>query len=82
MERIVAVKAMPDFDLWIRFSDGYEVVLNLKHLLGQGISEDLLKPGEFEKVRIESGGGLVWDNGFDSCPNFLRDLARQQAHVA
>jgi len=25
----------------------------------------------FREVEIDSGGGIVWPNGYDFCPNFL-----------
>jgi hypothetical protein len=24
-------------------------------------------------VTLEDGGGIAWSNGYDFCPNFLRD---------
>ena len=28
----------------------------------------------FKTVKIDEAGGIVWDNGFDFCPVFLRQI--------
>jgi len=28
-----------------------------------------------ENVKIDEFGGITWDNGFDFCPNYLRELS-------
>jgi len=48
--------------------------VNIKPLIGNGITKELLDETNFKKVKIESGGGLEWYNGYDICPNFLRNL--------
>ena len=29
----------------------------------------------FKRVKIDEFGGIVWENGFDFCPNYLREIA-------
>ena len=71
-----------DFRIWIKFEDGFESEVNIKPLLAKGIASDLLLPNAFNKVSIESGGGLAWENGFDICPIYLRELAEQKIQVS
>jgi len=74
MNEVTNVQVVGDFILKLTFSDDEEKEVNLKPFIGKGFTENLLDPKEFGKVQLESGGGITWDNGFDFCPNFLREL--------
>jgi hypothetical protein len=74
-------KVLNDYRIWLRFGDGFEGTVHLKPLLNRGIALELLDATNFSKVTIESGGGLAWENGFDICPNSLRELSEQKVHV-
>ena len=73
MERVVSVKPLENHLLEIEFEDGLRKVIDIRHFLGKGISSALKDEAYFRKVTIEDGGGIAWPNGFDFCPNFLRD---------
>jgi hypothetical protein len=66
----------------LKFQDDYEKVVNIRPLIGQGFTKELLDNHNFNRVTIESGGGLEWFNGFDICPNFLREIPEEKKHVA
>ena len=78
MNIVKEYKVLKDFQIWLRFEDGYQGIVNIKPLLGKGIALELLDPDKFSQVNIESGGGLAWENGFDICPNSLRELAHER----
>ena len=82
MNSVKEFKVLSDYRIWLRFDDGFETTVNLKPFLNKGIAIELLNLKSFSKVSIESGGGLVWENGFDVCPNFLREIAEAKQHVA
>jgi len=82
MNAIKEYKVLRDYEIWIRFADGFENTVHLKPFLNKGIAVELLDFTAFSKVSIESGGGLAWENGFDICPNSLRELAEQKIQVA
>jgi hypothetical protein len=82
MNAVKDFNVLADFKVWLRFDDGFETTVSLKPFLNKGIAKELLSVKEFSKVSIESGGGLAWKNGFDICPNFLRDIAEAKQHVA
>ncbi|MEI6816076.1 MAG: DUF2442 domain-containing protein [Bacteroidota bacterium] len=73
MNKILEIKVVSDYCIWIKFNDGSVKVVDFKDIIGQGLSKELLNKDYFMKVAIESGGGLEWPNGFDVCPNFLKD---------
>lgn len=73
MNQIIEFKVLPKYHIWIKFSDGIEKEVGFQPFIGKGISKELLDHEFFKKVKIENGGGLIWPNGFDVCPNFLKD---------
>ncbi len=81
MNGVKEYKVLNDYQIWLRFEDGYQGIVNVKPFLGKGIALELLDPYEFSKVNIESGGGLAWEIGFDICPNSLRELAQEKVHM-
>ena len=76
---VVAVKALSDFRVWVRFEDGLEGEVDLSGLVGKGVfarwTED---PAEFSQVRVDpESGTIVWPGGLDVAPDGLyRDVAR------
>ena len=73
MERIVLVKPLPDYMLELKFADGYIKIVDIRPFIGEGLSAALLDVSIFQEVKLESGGGINWPNGYDFCPNFLRE---------
>jgi hypothetical protein len=82
MNEITEFEILDNYHVWLKFQDGYEKVVNIRPLIGNGFTKELLDENNFKKVRIESGGGLEWYNGYDVCPNFLRELSEDKKHVA
>lgn len=82
MNAIKEFKVLNDYQIWLRFADGFESTVQLRPLLNKGIAVDLLDLRAFSNVSIESGGGLAWENGFDICPNALREIAETKMYVA
>ena len=56
-------------------------MVNLKPFLGKGFTKSLLNTANFNKAFIEPGGGIGWENGFDFCPNFLKELQEERHFV-
>jgi hypothetical protein len=73
MEKVIAVKPLEDFLLEIKFEDGLKKKVDIKPFIGKGISAALKNELYFRQVVLEDGGGIAWPNGYDFCPNFLRD---------
>lgn len=74
MHEVIEIKPLPNHSVWIKFKDGFEKTVSLRSLLGKGLTAELLDEHRFKSVMIEPGGGIAWPNGFDICPNHLREL--------
>ena len=73
MDRVISVKPLQNYLLEIEFEDGFRKVVDITPFLGDGISAALKEEAYFRRVTLEDGGGIAWPNGYDFCPNFLRD---------
>jgi len=73
MDKVILVKPLEHYLLEIEFSDGYCKVIDIHPFIGKGISAALEDEAYFRQVTLEEGGGIAWPNGYDFCPNFLRD---------
>jgi hypothetical protein len=82
MNKIVEIQYKGDYTIWMRFADGFAKEVDFKPIVGEGISAPLLNVEYFGTVAIDNGGGLEWPNGFDCCPNYLRDLVATQQAIA
>lgn len=61
--------------VWIRFDDGLEGVLDLRDELWGEVFQPLRDPAYFARFRVDHT--LVWPNGADFAPEFLRDLVER-----
>ena len=73
MDKVISVKPLENYLLKIEFSDGFRKVIDIRPFIGKGISAALKDEAYFRRVNLEDGGGIAWPNGYDFCPNFLRD---------
>jgi len=73
MNLVISVKPLENYSLEIEFEDGLRKVIDIHPFISEGISAALRDEAYFRQVKLEDGGGIAWDNGYDFCPNFLRD---------
>ena len=74
MEKVIEIKPLDNFEIWVLFADHYSAKINVRPFITSGSSLKLLDTDFFQKVRIDEFGGIVWENGFDFCPNYLREF--------
>lgn len=78
MKKIVSVKPIAPFQLWIRFEDGVEGAVDLSHLKGKGVFKAFDDPAFFESVTIDpSSRAIVWGGEIDLCADSLWLKTRQ-----
>jgi hypothetical protein len=79
---VTEAKALPGYRLWLRFSDAACGEVNLQDFIEKDhrpIVRQLRDPTAFSDIRID-GDTVVWGNGFDLAPEFLR--ARLESDAA
>lgn len=67
-------KALPGYKLWLSFSDLSEGVVDLREFIASDrreIVRQLIDPPMFANLTVDSDT-VVWANGFDLAPEFLR----------
>lgn len=77
---VVKAKALPQYRLWLQFSDGKEGEIDLKEFIfadTRAVTAKLRDANAFAAIRVDLDT-VVWDSGFDLAPEFLyeRLLAR------
>ncbi|MEW6322380.1 MAG: DUF2442 domain-containing protein [Acidobacteriota bacterium] len=71
MVRPVAVKALPGFRIWLRYSDGVEGEVDLSDLAGRGVFAAWDDEAFFTAVRLGAHGAIEWGSGLDLCPDAM-----------
>ena len=73
VHRVVAVRALEPYKLWLRFSDRSEGIVDLAQRMElTGVLARLLDPEEFRKVGLLRGwGAICWPGEIDLDPDVL-----------
>ena len=69
MIRPVSIKALPNYRIFISFSDGEEGEVDLSDLAGRGVFEAWNDYGAFEQVHIGPGREIQWSDEIELCPD-------------
>lgn len=81
MNWVTAARALANYCLWVRFDDGVEGEVDLRDLVTSDqrpIVVALRVPDAFASIRVEHDT-VVWENGFDLAPEYLRANLRTRA---
>jgi hypothetical protein len=79
MLHIKAAKYISDFKLWLAFDDGSFGEVDLIDSLNGPIFEPLRDVNIFSKVTVDPElETVVWPNGADLAPEYLKELHSQQ----
>lgn len=65
----VAVRALPKYRLWLRYSDGAEGEVDFSHLVGKGVFKLWDDYRNFERVYISDAGAIAWSDTVEICPD-------------
>ncbi len=80
LPRITSARYVNGFTVWLRFADGAEGTVDLTTELTGPIFEPLRDRNQFAQVRLHPElKTLVWPNGADLAPEFLRSRLRAAA---
>jgi hypothetical protein len=77
--RVVEVRPLPGYKLWLRFQDGVSGTVDLSDQLWGPMFEPLKDATLFDKVAIHPELETVtWPNGADLAPEFLYQAAKKR----
>jgi hypothetical protein len=80
LPRLVDAKYLHDYVVWVRFADGAEGEVDLRHELKGDVFEPLRDRALFAQARFSPDvRTVVWPNGADFAPEFLRAALRVAA---
>ena len=65
----IDVKALDDYSIYVKFSDGVQGAVNLKRLAHKGIFHAWDKNNLFQQVHIDDYGAIAWNEDIDICPD-------------
>ena len=65
----IEVKALDDYSIFVKFSDGVQGAVDLKRLAHKGIFRTWDKNNLFAQVHIDDYGAIAWNDDIDICPN-------------
>ena len=82
MNKIISIEVLKSYKILLQFQDGESKTIDFYSLIGKGISASLLNEDFFKQVRIDNGGGIEWPNGFDFCPNYLKEYIPSSEQLA
>lgn len=71
MIRPVLVRALPNYCLYLEFSDGVKGEVDLSELAGKGVFEVWNDYSFFERVHVGAERQISWDEHIELCPNAL-----------
>jgi hypothetical protein len=78
--RIIDARHIEKYTIWVKFSDGSEGEVDLKDELWGPIFEPLKDLNIFRKFSLHPElHTIVWENGADFSPEFLRNSIRATA---
>lgn len=72
MHRIIEVKPLENYKVWLKFADGVEGIVNLSDVAGKGVFSVWNDPKVFQAVFIDpESHTIAWPGGIDLCPDTL-----------
>ena len=76
METITYVRPLKDRKIEVIFSDEYCAEIDMRPFIkSNDLSQPLNDEAFFQTVTVDETGGIIWSNGFDCCPVFIRQIA-------
>jgi len=84
MQRVVAVRSLEPYKVWLRFSDHSEGVVDLGEVFARGgVFAPLRDPEEFRKVRlVRAWGTIEWPEVRAEDLRWSRRIAPKEVHGA
>ena len=70
--KLLAIKALPNYTLWLKYDDETEGTVDLTELMEIGVFKAIKNPVFFQKVYIdEETDAIAWNEDIDLCPDSM-----------
>jgi hypothetical protein len=69
MLKPIQVKPLPNYRLWVKYSDGVAGEIDFTHLAGKGVFSAWNDYSVFEQVYINESGAIAWTEELEICPD-------------
>ena len=71
MLKAIKIKPLDNYQLWVKYSDGVEGIVDLSDLVGDGVFALWNDYREFQKVHIGPNGEIAWNEQVEICPDSI-----------
>ena len=71
MIKLVEIKPLPNYRMWLKYADGVEGVVDFSGDVGKGVFKYWSDPKNFENVHIGESGEVSWTETIDVCADSL-----------
>ena len=71
MRKVIDVKPLNNYRIWLKFDDGTQGDVDLSDLAGRGVFETWTDRKVFDEVGVDESGAVVWPGEIDLCPDAL-----------
>ena len=67
----MAVEALAEYRIWLRYDDGVQGTVDLSDLAGRGVFQAWSDLAFFAAVRLGPHGAIEWGSVIDLCPDAM-----------
>ena len=71
MKKVIGVKPLSGYRIWLKYADGVTGEVDLSHLAGRGVFKVWADRKVFEGVHVGPSGAIEWSEDLDLCPDAL-----------
>ena len=71
LSELLAVKPLENYAILVKYKDGVQGVVDLKHLSKKGVFSQWDKNNLFKNVHISDYGAIAWNDDIDICPDSI-----------
>lgn len=71
MKKLIALKVLDNYRVWLRFDDGVEGVVDFANKSRTGVYAPWQDYEFFRRAQVGDCGELAWDDQLDFCPDAL-----------
>jgi Protein of unknown function (DUF2442) len=71
LKHIIDYKILDNYSIWLKYDDGVNGVIDLSDYLNYPVFAPIKNVEFFNKLKIEEGRNVFWNDELDLCPDAL-----------